>query len=97
MLDKLSDHELDKLFKEYYQAVRDTSKQFPQDVLLRFYSYYKLATNENQMTIKDQPENGEELINAFKANAMFQVQKFNPRQAKINYIKLAKKELINLD
>ena len=97
MLDKLSNTELDELFQEYYQAVRDTSKRFPQDTLLRFYSYYKLATDENQMRVQHLPENGEELINAFKANAMFQVQQINPRQAKINYIKLAQQELDDLD
>ncbi len=97
MLDKLSNTELDKLFVKYYQAIRDTSKRFPQDTLLRFYSYYKLATNENQMRVQQLPENGEELINAFKANAMFQVQKIDPRQAKINYIKLAQQELDEQD
>lgn len=93
MLEKLTDTELDELFQEYYEAVRNTSKRFPQDTLLRFYSYYKLVTNENQMRVQHLPENGEELINAFKANAMFQVQKIDPRQAKINYIKLAKQEI----
>ena len=97
MLDKLSNTELDELFLKYYQAVRNTTKRFPQDTLLRFYSYYKLATDENQMKVQHLPENGEELINAFKANAMFQVQKIDPRQAKINYIKLAQEELDDLD
>ena len=97
MLDKLSNTELEELFQEYYKAVRNTTKRFPQDTLLRFYSYYKLATDENQMRVQHLPENGEELINAFKANAMFQVQKIDPRQAKINYIKLAQQELDDLD
>jgi acyl-CoA-binding protein len=97
MLDKLSNTELDELFQEYYKAIRNTTKRFPQDTLLRFYSYYKLATDENQMRVQHLPENGEELINAFKANAMFQVQKIDSRQAKINYIKLAQEELDELD
>ena len=97
MLDKLSNTELDELFIKYYQAVRDTSKRFPQDTLLRFYSYYKLATDENKMKVQNLPDNDEELINAFKANAMFQVQQINPRQAKINYIRLAQQELNDLD
>ena len=96
MLENLTNKELDNLFQKYYKAIRNTSKRFPQDTLLRFYSYYKLATNENQMQVQHLPENGEELINAFKANAMFQVQKINPREAKINYIKLAQKELDDL-
>ena len=93
MLEKLSDNELDKLFQKYYNALRNTQKRFPQDTLLRFYSYRKLAANENQIQVQQQADNSEDLINAFKANAIFQVQQINPRQAKINYIKLAKREL----
>jgi acyl-CoA-binding protein len=92
-LNQLDKKELESLFQKCYNVVRNTSKRFPQDTLLRFYSYYKLATNEDRLEVRHLPENGEELINAFKANAMFQVQQMRPKQAKIKYIKLTMKEL----
>ena len=93
MLEKLSDSELHQLFLKCYKAVSNTSKRFPQDILLRFYSYGKLATNETQTQFQHLPQSSKDLIDAFKANAMFQIQQIDPRQAKIAYIKLAKQEL----
>lgn len=89
----LSEEELEQVFQEAYQKVSNTSKKFPQDVLLQFYSFYKHATNDNKLRIVHQPETGEELVNAFKANALFQIKSISQREAKISYIELAKKEL----
>ena len=93
MLEKLSDSELHQLFLKCYKAVGNTSKRFPQDILLQFYSYGKLATNETKMQFQHLPQSSKDLIDAFKANAMFQIQQIDPREAKIAYIKLANQEL----
>lgn len=88
-----SEEDLDELFDLAYTKVSETDIKFPQDVLLYFYAYYKHAKNEADLKVTQNPINGEELVNAFKANAMFQVKKFSERESKIKYIKLAKRYL----
>lgn len=84
-----SEATLDDLFETAYIKVSETHRKFPQDVLLYFYAYYKHAKNESDLMVTQNPINGEELVSAFKANAMFQVKKFSQRESKIKYIKLA--------
>ncbi len=90
---KLTDNKLEEVFKNAYDKVGKTQKRFPQDILLHFYSYYKQATNDNTLQVFHQPETGEELVNAFKANALFQIKALSKREAKIKYIQLAKQQL----
>lgn len=89
-LENYSEEDLNRLFDLAYTKVSKTRLKFPQDVLLYFYAYYKHAKNEGDLKVTQNPINGEELVNAFKANAMFQVKKFSERESKIKYIKLAK-------
>jgi len=89
----LTDQKLEEAFFEAYKKVGETQKKFPQDILLHFYSYYKQATNDNRLQVYHQPESGEELVNAFKANALFQIKTMSQREAKIKYIQLAKQQL----
>jgi acyl-CoA-binding protein len=88
-----SDESLDELFEQAYIKVSETKRKFPQDVLLYFYAYYKHANNESDMKTTQNLIDGEVLVSAFKANAMFQVKKFSERESKIKYIHLAKKYL----
>ncbi len=92
-LSELNNDELDQLFELAFHKLSVTQKKFPQDTLLHFYSYYKHATNDNQLRVFHHPENGEELVTAFKANALFQIKKYSQREAKIKYIELAQKNL----
>ena len=90
---KLGDNKLEEVFKDAYDKVGKTQKRFPQDILLHFYSYYKQATNDNSLRVFHLPETGEELVNAFKANALFQIKALSKREAKIKYFQLAKQQL----
>lgn len=92
-LNTYSEETLNELFETAYTKVSETQKKFPQDVLLYFYAYYKHAKNESDLRVTQNPIDGEKLVSAFKANAMFQVKKFSERESKIKYIKLAKKHL----
>ncbi|MBZ9778266.1 acyl-CoA-binding protein [Psychroflexus sp. CAK8W] len=93
-LEEYSEENIDRLFEAAYSKVSQTHKKFPQDVLLYFYAYYKHAKNDSDLKVNQNAVNdGEELVNAFKANAMFQVKKFSGRESKIKYIILAKKHL----
>ncbi|MDN6280468.1 MAG: acyl-CoA-binding protein [Psychroflexus sp.] len=89
-LDKLDEKSLEDLFQKAYRLVSGTDYAFKQDTLLLFYSYYKQATLENHtIRITHVPVSGDELVNAFKANALFQVKHLNRKEAKKHYILLA--------
>jgi diazepam-binding inhibitor (GABA receptor modulator, acyl-CoA-binding protein) len=90
-LEKLTDEELDQAFQKAYQAISETQFKFKQDTLLYFYAYYKHATKEFNLDLKHLPNNGDQLVSAFKMNALFQVRHLSVRQSKIEYIKLAEK------
>ncbi len=92
---KLTENELEQLFKIAFKKVSETKIQFKQDTLLYFYAYYKHANDQSSLKVVHQPENGEELVNAFKANALFQIRGLSSRDAKIKYIQLAEKYLGN--
>lgn len=90
---KLNDQEIDEAFQKAYKAVSETDFKFQQDTLLYFYAYYKHATKEFNIDLKNHPNNSEQLVSAFKMNALFQVRHLSVRQSKIEYIKLAIKHI----
>jgi acyl-CoA-binding protein len=78
----------DKLQIKFGKAVafiNNYTEPLPADVLLKLYAYYKIAS-EN----KNNPGSKTPLINAFKANALFQAKNMDQKAAMRNYIKLVK-------
>ncbi|MGJ8549774.1 acyl-CoA-binding protein [Winogradskyella wichelsiae] len=75
--------ELDIKFKDAVDLVNDHTEPFPADFLLRLYAYYKKATRNY-----DTPSSRKPIINAFKANALFQVKNISRDEAKEEYINL---------
>ena len=92
-LKKLSPQKLDEAFQKAYTAVSETEFKFQQDTLLYFYAYYKHATKEFNIDLSHLPQNGEQLVSAFKMNALFQIRHLSVKQSKIKYIELAVKYL----
>jgi acyl-CoA-binding protein len=88
-LHSLTAKELDDKFTKAYDAVSATSYKFKQDTLLYFYAYYKTSKKEFNLELNHLPHNGEQLVNAFKMNALFQVRHLEENEAKIKYIELA--------
>ncbi|GGW69374.1 acyl-CoA-binding protein [Winogradskyella epiphytica] len=82
----MTSEELDIEFKEAVDRINDHTEPFPADFLLRLYAYYKKATNNY-----DRPSSRKPIINAFKANALFQVQNISRDEAKKEYIALVTK------
>ena len=81
----------DKLHNDFLKAVafvNDFTDPLPPDLLLKLYAYYKIA-NENF----DNPGSRTPLINAFKANALFQAKNLSRKDAMKKYVALVKKEL----
>ena len=79
----MSNTDLDIAFEEAVKRVNAHTDPFPADTLLKLYAYYKRATNNY-----GKPQSKKAIINAFKTNALFQVQNVTPKQAKKKYIEL---------
>ncbi|PQB03771.1 acyl-CoA-binding protein [Aureitalea marina] len=72
---------LEQAFQRAVESINNHTDPFPADVLLKLYAYYKRATGN-----EDMPSGSKPLINAFKANALFQSQDLTEEEAKRLYI-----------
>lgn len=81
----MTNEELEKAFEVAVEKVSNHKDPFPADILLRLYAYYKIATRDLNTPASKTP-----LINAFKANALFQTRDMDSNQAKEKYISLCK-------
>lgn len=79
----MTSEELDIKFKDAVKRINTHTEPFPADFLLRLYAYYKKATNNYS-----RPSSSKPIINAFKTNALFQVQNITQDEAKRVYIDL---------
>lgn len=83
--------DLHKRFNEAVDFVNDYNDPLPADLLLKLYAYFKIA-NKNF----DNPGSRTPLINAFKANALFQAKRISMEEAMEKYVELVDKELKTL-
>ena len=81
----MTPEELDIEFKKAVEHINNHTDPFPADTLLKLYAYYKKATNDY-----GRPSSKKPIINAFKTNALFQLEDITGDQAKEEYIKLVK-------
>lgn len=81
----MTSEELDIEFRDAVERINNFTEPFPADFLLRLYAYYKKATNDYS-----RPSSKKSIINAFKTNALFQVQNVTQDEAKRIYIDLVK-------
>ncbi|WP_426429538.1 acyl-CoA-binding protein [Winogradskyella sp. HB-48] len=79
----MTSEDLNKEFEDAVERINTHIDPFPADFLLRLYAYYKKATNDY-----GRPSSRKPIINAFKTNALFQVQDITPDEAKREYINL---------
>ncbi|MDG4716970.1 MULTISPECIES: acyl-CoA-binding protein [Winogradskyella] len=79
----MTSEELHKEFEDAVDRINAHTDPFPADFLLRLYAYYKKATNDY-----GRPSSRKPIINAFKTNALFQIQDISPDEAKTEYINL---------
>ncbi|BDW91571.1 MULTISPECIES: acyl-CoA-binding protein [Flavobacteriaceae] len=85
------DEELQKRFNDAVDFVNDYTDPLPADLLLKLYAYFKIA-NKNF----ENPGSRTPLINAFKANALFQAKRISVKEAMEKYVELVEKELKSL-
>jgi acyl-CoA-binding protein len=79
----MTNDELNKTFEDAVARINAHKEPFPADFLLRLYAYYKKSTNNYS-----RPSSREPIINAFKTNALFQIQSISEDTAKQQYIDL---------
>lgn len=87
----MTSEEIDTAFAKAYYKASHTSQKFPPDIMLKFYAYYKQATEQEGIY---HPASGEdEIRNAFKLNALLQVKGISVQEAKLRYIKLVEEHI----
>jgi len=79
----MGNKELEIKFQEAVDRVNAYTDPFPADTLLKLYAYYKKATNDIS-----KPKSKKAIINAFKTNALFQIENISQDEAKQIYIEL---------
>ena len=80
--------DIEQRFLQAYEKASKTSKKFPPDIMLKFYAYYKQATEDEGIYKPSRPD---DVRNAFKLNALFQVKGMSSLQAKEEYIRMVEK------
>ena len=80
--------DLDRKFNKAFDIASAMTKTLPPDVMLHFYAFYKIATNNGRLHI---PSGNSELRNGFKLNALFQFSDVSADEAKERYIALVEK------
>ena len=88
----MASEKVDQEFLEAYEKVNQTNQKFPPDIMLKFYAYYKQAT-EQEGIYNALPEN--DVKSAFKLNALLQVKGISIEEAKQRYIDLVKEKIID--
>lgn len=83
----MTDNTLHTKFIKAVAFINEYNALIPADILLKLYAYYRIANGNLQHAEGSKP-----LINAFKANALFQMQHLSPDKAKQLYIELCEKE-----
>jgi len=74
-------------FNKAVARVNSSNKSLPPDTMLKLYALYKIATKNQENPSGDKP-----LINAFKANALFQAKHMSIETAMLEYIAIVAKE-----
>lgn len=89
----MTEKDIDILFDEAFENANLVPKEsVPQNVQLVLYSLYKHATSGRiNFDSFQQNDSGEELINAFKLNAIMQVKHLTIDEAKQQYIDIINK------
>ncbi|WP_424495003.1 acyl-CoA-binding protein [Salinimicrobium sp. GXAS 041] len=79
---------IEEAFQQAYLKASTTSQNFPPDIMLQFYAYYKQATEESGIYT---PSGEADVRSAFKLNALLQVKGMSPNEARLKYIEMVEK------
>ena len=77
--------DVDYKFQKAYEITSSMTEKLPPDTMLKLYAYYKHATRGIHIL---RPSGENNVRNAFKLNAIFQLNDITEAEAKLEYIKL---------
>ena len=80
--------EVDYKFQKAYEITSSMTEKLPPDTMLKLYAYYKHAARGIHVV---RPTGENNVRNAFKLNAIFQLNNITEEEAKKEYIKLVEK------
>jgi diazepam-binding inhibitor (GABA receptor modulating acyl-CoA-binding protein) len=83
--------DLDIAFNEAFSEISKLKEAVAPDIMLKFYAYFKQANYGSNFSF----DNETDVRNGFKINAWMQLKGMTSKQAKKEYIKLAKQVLKN--
>lgn len=86
----MTPEEVEMEFAKAYEKASNTTQKFPPDLMLKFYAYYKQATEPTTIYT---PSGTSDVKNAFKLNALLQVKGMSTFEAKKAYIQLVKEHI----
>ena len=88
----MTPEEVHEKFLKAYEKASKTTRKFPPDTMLKFYAYYKQATEQEGIYM---PSGENDVKSAFKLNALLQVKGLSVLEAKKRYIDLVNEEIGN--
>ena len=88
----MAPEKVDQEFLKAYEKVSRTDQKFPPDIMLKFYAYYKYATEQEGIY---NPLTKNDVKSAFKLNALLQVKGISVLEAKQRYIDLVKEKILD--
>ncbi|MFV8837950.1 acyl-CoA-binding protein [Salinimicrobium soli] len=86
----MTPEEIDREFLKAYEKASTTTRKFPPDIMLKFYAYYKQATEQEGIYT---PSGENDVRSAFKLNALLQVKGISVLEAKKKYIDLVNEHI----
>jgi len=84
----MTDEEINIAFQKAFEKASTSKEILPIDIMLHLYAYYKHAKHSEGFYT---PSGNNEIRNAFKLNALFQIKDLSPKEAKLKYIELVNK------
>lgn len=86
----IPEEEINVEFQKALEKANKTNQKFAPDILLKFYAYYKHATEQSSLSPSTEEK---DVRSAFKLNALLQVKNLSPLEAKKKYIELVEEHI----
>lgn len=80
----MSENDLNIRFNLAFEKSSAFEGKIPQDVMLKLYALYKIGLNETRLN----SNLNQDMVSAFKSNAIFQFSQYTPKECKEMYIEL---------
>jgi len=87
----MTEDELNIAFLKAYELSSNFKGKLPQDLMLKLYALFKIGSNEAKI---NSFQTSQDMVSAFKSNAIFQFSNYEPSECKKMYIELVNQHCI---